>query len=166
SGVATLSNIPILYRLGPRTLYGPPGGVLLFTDNETNGARVFGPGHVSRKPYVKDAFHRWVVGGEPCTNPDQVGTTAAIHYRFDSVPPGGSVVLRLRLTDRAGLDSPLADVDAIVSRRRSRADAFYEAIHPPCASEDERRIQRQAFAGLLWSKQCYLFDVDVWLDGD
>jgi hypothetical protein len=166
-------SIPVYYRLGPRTLYGPAGGQALFTFNETNAPRVFGPGHVSRKLYVKDAFHRYLVNGEPCLNPDQTGTKAAFHYRFDAVPAGGAVVLRLRLTDQsrpqprgAGPDGPLTDVDSIIACRRREAEEFYNSIHPPEASEDERRVQRQAFAGLLWTKQSYLFDVNTWLNGD
>jgi hypothetical protein len=166
SGVETLSNIPVSYRLGPRTLYGSVGGALLFTDNETNRSRIFGHGHVNRKPHVKDAFHRQIIGGERCTNPDRVGTKAALHYRFDAVPPGGSVVLRYRLSDDGELPAPLDDVDALVARRRAEADEFYASIHPAKATEDERRIQRQALAGLLWTKQSYLYDVNLWLDGD
>ncbi|CAN5893788.1 glucosidase [soil metagenome] len=161
-----LKNLPIRYALGPRTLYGPPGAEPLFTDNETNMARVFGPGHVSRSAFVKDAFHRHVVNGENCINPRQIGTKAALHYRFDAIPAGESVVLHLRLTDKTGLDNPLAEADSIVDLRRREADAFYNAIHPPGATEDERLIQRQAFAGLLWTKQSYIFDVHAWLKGD
>jgi hypothetical protein len=166
STLETLGNVPVQYRLGPRVLYGPGGGAALFTNNETNLPRVFGPGQTNRTPYVKDAFHRALVGNEACTNPDRVGTKAALHYRFAAIPPGGSVVLRLRLTDQKDLGAPLADVDRTISQRRAEADEFYDSIHPAKASEDERRIQRQALAGLLWTKQSYLFDVNVWLDGD
>ena len=166
SGVETLANVPVSYRLGPRFLCGPAGGAALFTDNETNAGRVFGPGHVSRKPYVKDAFHRLIVRGEPCTNPDRLGTKAALHYRFPAVPPGGSAVLRLRLTEDGTLAAPLGDVDEVIRRRRREADEFYAALHPRGAGPDERHVQRQALAGLLWGKQSYLFDVERWLEGD
>ncbi|MGE3805243.1 MAG: glucosidase [Gemmataceae bacterium] len=166
SMVQTLANIPVFYRLGPRTLYGPPGGRLLFTDNETNAARVFGPGQISRKPHVKDAFHRYVINGEDCINLEETGTKATLHYVFEAVPPGRSVVLHLRLSDQINLPTPLADVDAIVAQRRSEADEFYRHIHPKNATEDECRVQRQALAGLFWTKQNYLFDVHEWLDGD
>ncbi len=89
SKVETLQSIPIIYRLGPRTLYAPGNGVAVFTDNETNMPRVFGPGHFNRTPYVKDAFHRWLIDGEDCINPGRIGTKAAIHYRFGAIPPGG-----------------------------------------------------------------------------
>ncbi|MFN4261626.1 MAG: MGH1-like glycoside hydrolase domain-containing protein [Gemmataceae bacterium] len=159
-------NVPVRYQLGLRYLHAPAGGTPLFTDNETNGPRVFGAGHVSRKPHVKDAFHRWLIDGEPCVNPSQVGTKAALHYRWAEVPSGGAVVLRLRLTDKAELSDPLGAVDALIDQRRREADAFYAAIHPPDASAEERLLQRQAFAGLLWTKQSYLFDVAIWQDGD
>ncbi len=166
SAVETLSNIPVHYRLGPRTLYGPAGGTALFTDNETNRRRAFGPDCPNDKPYVKDAFHRHVVNGEDCINPARTGTKAALHYTFPAVPPGGSVVLRLRLSDKGDLKKPLEEAAAVVATRRAEADEFYAAVHPSGATEDERRVQRQALAGLLWTKQSYLFDVNLWLDGD
>jgi hypothetical protein len=95
-----------------------------------------------------------------------VGTKAAIHYKYDAVPPGGSVVLRLRLSDQGSLKTPLAEVDQVVAQRHAEADEFYTSIHPAKASEDERRVQRQALAGLLWTKQSYIFDVNEWLNGD
>jgi hypothetical protein len=159
SAADMLPGLPLTYRLGPRTLYAPAGGEALFTFNETNGPRVFGPGAESRRPHVKAAFHRQVVNGEDCVNPDRVGTKAAFHYAFPAVPPGGSVVVRLRLTDRPPAGDPLADVDAVTAARRAEADEFYAAIHPRGASADERLVQRQAFAGLLRAKQNYIFDV-------
>jgi hypothetical protein len=166
SAVETLTNIPVSYRLGPRILYASPGGRLLFTYNETNGPRVYGPGNISRRPYVKDAFHRHLIHGEDCVNPELEGTKAALHYLFPSVPAGGSVVLRLRLTDNSDLQNPLEEVEAVTTQRKAETDEFYAAIHPPGASAEEREVQRRALAGLLWSKQSYIFDVNVWLHGD
>lgn len=166
SELESISSLLEAYRLGPRHLYAPLDGIPLFTNNETNMPRVFGPGRTNRKPYVKDAFHRKLIDGEPCTNPFQIGTKAGIHYRFDAIPPSDSVVLRLRLTPSPNLANPLDLVDSTIALRREEADEFYEALHPPKATADERNIQRQALASLLWSKQSYLFDVDVWLDGD
>ncbi len=165
-GVETLANIPVNYRLGERTLYGPADGAMLFTFNETNAERVYGPDSISRKPYVKDAFHRAIVGGEPCVNPKLIGTKTALHYHFPAVPAGGSVVVRLRLSDKNNLTTPIAEVDGIVAKRKAEADEFYAEIHKPGASADEKRVQRQALAGLLWTKQSYLFDVNLWLTGD
>lgn len=152
------------YRLGPRYVYGELNGQPLFTENETHMERVYGPGSRSAGPYVKDAFHRQIVDNQTCTNPDRVGTKAGLHYR-KTIPAGGSWVLRLRLSE-IRCDAPLADVDDVVAMRKKEADQFYDSIYPPAASADERMVQRQAFAGLLWSKQVYLFDVRKWLDGD
>jgi hypothetical protein len=159
-----LSNLIEEYRLGPQRLYAEPGR-LLFTHNESNWKRLLGEWAENETPYVKDAFHRHIIAGEECVNPAQEGTKAAIHYADRRVAPGESVVVRLRLTDQK-LKSPLGEVDRIVHQRREEADAFYAAIHPPHASDEERRIQRQALAGMLWSKQVYLFDVRAWLEGD
>jgi hypothetical protein len=164
--VGPVPGLPFEYQLGARYLYAEAGGVPLFTFNETNNPRVWGQSAVSRKPYVKDAFHSHVVGGErAAVNPEPTGTKACFHYAGLNVPAGGSVVVRLRLTDKV-LDGPLSEVDEIVAARRREADEFYAEVHPPKASEDERRVQRQALAGMLWTKQIYIYDVHVWLDGD
>ena len=165
------STIPETYDLGTRMLYASPGGNVLITNNETNAEVVYGPGNISRKSNVKDAFHRYVCNGEDCLIHDQKGspasgTKAALHYVFPAVPAQGSVVLKLRLTPQATLSQPLDDVDRIIALRKTEADEFYAAIQPPTASEDIKRVQRQAFAGLLWTKQCYIFDVNRWFDGD
>ncbi|MBA3322249.1 MAG: glucosidase, partial [Pyrinomonadaceae bacterium] len=160
----SLPNLPFEYRLGKRYLYGSSAARPLFTDNETNASRVWGPQVQSRKPYVKDAFHRHVINGESSINPAEVGTKSCFHYQLN-VPARGSVVLELRLTDQQ-LSAPLSDVGRIVAERRAEADEFYADIHPPKASEDERRVQRQALAGMLWSKQIYIYDVSLWLEGD
>ncbi|MBA3540550.1 MAG: glucosidase, partial [Deltaproteobacteria bacterium] len=163
-------NMPAAYSLGMRWLYGPPATIstpasLLFTDNETNGERAYGPGNTSRSAFTKDAFHRAICEREPnAIRTDLQGTKAALHYDYE-VPAGGSVTLHLRLTDGNRTD-PLADVDAIIDARKAEADAFYANLAPATASADERLVQRQALAGLLWTKQSYLFDVARWLDGD
>lgn len=166
SEVEKISSIPLSYRLGSRILYAPKGGTPLFTDNETNMPRVYGPGHHNRKPYVKDAIDRRVVQGEPCTNEADIGTKAAIHYVFEKIPPGKSAALRLRLSDRLSLANPLGDIDRTIAARKQEADEFYDSLHPAKATDDEKLVQRQALAGLLWTKQSYLFDVSLWLDGD
>ena len=158
-----LKNLPFEYELGKRYLYTQADGQALFTDNETNAQRLFGVPNAF--PYVKDAFHRAIVNGEQeAVNPNRTGTKACVHYQY-VVPAGGSVVVRLRLTPEQ-LNAPLKDVDSIIAQRHAEADEFYAAVHPPKASDDEKNIQRQAFAGLLWSKQAYLFDVNAWFEGD
>jgi len=157
-----LRNLQFPYSLGRRYLYGPAGGRALFTDNESNAERLYGC--ASRKPYVKDAFHRFIVHGEECVNPANRGTKGCIRYRA-TVPARQSVVLRLRLTPET-MENPLASLDQVISQRKAEADEFYAAVHPPRATAEERTIQRQALAGMLWSKQIYLWDVNLWLEGD
>ncbi|MBA3460959.1 MAG: glucosidase [Deltaproteobacteria bacterium] len=158
-------DLPAHCGLGLRWLYAPEGGELLFTDNETNGERAYGPGNTSRTPHTKDAFHRALCEGErSALRTDARGTKAAIHYAY-TVPAGESVTLRLRLCDGSKRD-PLGDIDAIFAKRKAEADAFYAGVAPPNATADERLVQRQALAGLLWTKQSYIFDVARWLDGD
>jgi hypothetical protein len=163
-----LKSIPFKHFLGARYLYAEAGAEILFTNNETNPSVLSQPETTTRSSYFKDAFHRYIVYGEQAFNPEEAGTKACLRYGR-MVPAGGSVVVRLRLTADAvdeESQSPLADVDGILEQRRQEADEFYESIHPPKATEDERRIQRQAFAGLLWTKQSYIFDVHVWLEGE
>ncbi len=158
-------NLLAEYRLGVRNLYAPGDGEPLFTDNETNAPRVYGDGASSRKPYVKDAFHHYLVNGEQDhVNPAQTGTKACVDHKL-RIGAGESAVLRLRLTP-AQLDHPLRDVDEIVAARKLDADEFYQSVHPANASAEERMIQRQALSGLLCSKQIYIFDVNLWLEGD
>src|SRR5215207_1094796 len=98
--VGPLPGLALDYQLGARQLYADAGGLPLFTFNETNNPRVWGPRAVSRKPYVKDAFHCYVVGGErAAVNPEPTGTKACLHYPNLNVPAGGSAVVRLRLTN-------------------------------------------------------------------
>ena len=138
---------------------------LLFTGNDTNVQRLFGVPNPS--PYVKDAFHACVIQGEAAAvNPARRGTKAAVHYQR-MVEPGATAIVRLRLARVEGqVHVSLADFDAIFERRRQEADEFYAALQPSTLSEDERQVQRQAWAGLLWSKQFYHYNVGDWLVGD
>jgi hypothetical protein len=158
-------NMPAHARLGMRWLYAPAGGRVLLTDNETNGERTYGRGNRSRTAHTKDAFHRLLCErDEQACKSDGTGTKAGLHYR-QVVPAGATMVLHLRLCDAPQLD-PLAEVDAIIEQRKAEADAFYKAVAPTTVSADELHVQRRAFAGLLWTKQSYIFDVARWLDGD
>jgi hypothetical protein len=166
-------RMPAGYRLGDRWLVGPAAGRALFTDNETNGPAAYGPGCTSRSPFTKDAFHRHLCAGDDAAvNPARVGTKACLHYRLD-VPAGDTRSIHLLLTDHApeaalvrGEEHLARLVDDAIALRRSEADAFYAALAPADAGPDERFVQRRAIAGLLWSKQNYIFDVAAWLDGD
>ncbi|HJT18641.1 MAG TPA: glucosidase [Thermoanaerobaculia bacterium] len=151
-------------RLGPYRLELPHDAELLFTDNETNGPRVYGPWAMSRSRFTKDAFHRHIVDGErEAVSPLQTGTKACGWIRVE-IESGQSHELHMRLAPAKGQQT--TDNRQLFLERRKEADEFYRAIHPQKASAEERKVQRQAFAGLLWSKQSYLYDVDVWLDGD
>ena len=133
----------------------------LFCENETNLRRLYG---VDRgTPYPKDGINDAVVAGAQTVAPDRRGTKAALHYRLE-VPAQGTAEVRVRLAPRAG-DVARGFADVLAARERE-ADEFYAPLSPDGATEDEQRVMRQAFAGLLWSKQYYHYDVDRWLDGD
>jgi hypothetical protein len=133
---------------------------LLFTENESNASRLWGQPNPSS--YVKDAFHEAVISGKNnVVNPGLQGTKAAAHYVLD-VPAGASQAVRMRLSAKPAADA-FAIFDQIFFARITDANEFYERITPPSLSEDERRIHRQALAGMLWTKQYYYFDLDKWL---
>ena len=151
------------YHIQPMYLYGPTPNELLFTNNESNNERLYNI--PNRTPYVKDAFHRYLIQKEPCVNPEQRGTKACLHYGPLEIPAGKSTVLYFRLTPEQ-LSAPLDDVESIIHKRKQEADAFYKAIQPATLSAEEKMIQRQALAGMIWSVQYYHYDVKKWLDGD
>ena len=138
---------------------------LLFTENETNFERLYGVGNES--PYVKDAFHAFVVEGQTAAvNPLREGTKCAALYDVE-LPPGGTRRIRLRLhADRHPAGDFGASFDATFDRRKAEADEFYARVTPHPMSDDMQAVQRQAFAGMLWSKQYYGYYVKRWLDGD
>jgi hypothetical protein len=138
---------------------------LLFTENETNYQKLYGV--ESPSSYVKDGINDYVVHGNTQTiNPEKTGTKVSPHYIF-TLAPGESRTVKLRLTDQPDLSDPLgATFDQMFAQRRSENEAFYQAIAPQSLSPDLQTIQRQAFAGLLWSKQYYQYVVEDWLAGD
>ncbi|MGH7507002.1 MAG: MGH1-like glycoside hydrolase domain-containing protein, partial [Longimicrobiales bacterium] len=148
---------------GRYTLYVEGGGVLLFTENETNAERLFGAPNAT--PYVKDAFHRYLIAGDSAAvNPVQEGTKVCCHYAL-ALRSGERVTLRLRLR-RDETDAPFDGFDAMFDQRRHEADAFYASLQNPSLSAEAREVQRRAFDGLLWNKQLYAYDVPQWLRGD
>jgi hypothetical protein len=159
------------YHYGKRWLLMEGTPELLFTDNETNMERLFQ--QKSRTPYVKDAFHRYVVNGErAAVNPALKGTKAAAHY-YAEIAPGKGRTIRARLLDRnPKQDQPTgqkyfgAPFDATFEQRLKEANEFYEKHIHLGMTDDPRLVQRQAFAGLLWGKQSYHYDVGRWLRGD
>ncbi|MEO7653396.1 MAG: glucosidase, partial [Bryobacteraceae bacterium] len=152
--------------LGARSLVYEGEPELLFTENETNHRLLFnGPNAAA---HVKDGINDYIVNGvKDAVNPARCGTKMSARYRLE-IEPGATQVLRLRLSDRrpdiARFDG--ADIDAVFSARIAEADEFYEPLAGGDISTDARNVQRQAFAGMLWSKQFYYYDVGAWLDGD
>ena len=180
------------WEYGKRWLVASGQPKLLFTENETNFAKLFR--YNNRTPYVKDGFHEYLIRGNTgAINPQNSGTKTAAHYDFQ-LDPGETVVIKLRFTDREPLadleyDSPMvgtitgpghaerpqgvpasgdfrAGFDALFAQRQKEADEFYAERLPKRLSEDARSVMRQAYAGMLWCKQFYHYDVRRWLDGD
>jgi hypothetical protein len=137
---------------------------LVFTENETNARRLWNV--PNRTPYVKDGLHAAVVeGAADAVNPALRGTKAAAHYAF-TLAPGETRTVLLRLSAAGAGGPPFAGAADLFALRQAEADAFYGTLAPDGASADARLVQRQALAGLLWSKQFYHYDVARWLDGD
>ncbi|WP_433974572.1 MGH1-like glycoside hydrolase domain-containing protein [Tunturiibacter lichenicola] len=138
---------------------------LLFTENESNNERLFGTKNGS--PYVKDAFHNYVIHGQKeAVNPALTGTKAAPHYVL-TVAPGETKAVRLRLARSVGEKEtkPFAKFDELFAMRLKEADEFYDWIAPAKVKADPDRalVMRQAMAGMLWSKQYFYYDLNVWL---
>jgi hypothetical protein len=159
--------------LGIYYLYCDGDVPLLFTENETNNARLF-PDYPNASPYVKDGINNYVVQGQQdAVNPGRVGTKVSAHYRLN-VGPGQSAVVRLRLTDQApagqgtktkGNAFPFGQgFHETLAARLREADEFYRSVTPPSVSPDVANVMRQAIAGMLWSKQYYYLDADQWLE--
>jgi hypothetical protein len=152
-------------ELGEYFLYCDGNPPLLFTENETNNQRCFGSSNAGS--YVKDGINDFILAGkQEAVNPQQMGTKASAHYQLN-VGPGQSTIVRLRLTNAAPdtIDDPFGSLFAqTLTERQREADAFYRSVTPPGVGEDAANVMRQALAGMLWSKQCYFFDVDKWLE--
>ena len=155
------------YGLGEYILYCSDADELLFTENETNFQRIFNAPEPT--PFVKDAFHEYVVhGNRAAVNAAGTGTKAAAHYSR-TIGAGQTITLQLRLSALVGdhpLEYPFADFDALFMQRQEETDEFYEVVLGNHLSGDAKAIGRQAFAGMLWSKQYYHFVVNDWLKGD
>ncbi len=136
---------------------------MLFTENESNARALWGT--ENPQPFVKDAFHRRIVHNElDAVNPAENGTKACAWYQLD-LAPGESETIRLRLAEKSQPSTKVHDIDGIFARRIAEADEFY-SFSPATLSDDAKNVQRQAFAGLLWSKQYYYFVINDWLKGD
>jgi hypothetical protein len=150
-------------HLGHYWLHAEGAEELLFTENESNAAVLWGS--PNRAAHVKDAFHEAIVHGRgDALNPEARGTKVGARYGL-RIEPGQSVRLRLRYTNREGA-APWSDHDAIFERREREADEFFAAVAPDALSSDESRVFRAAIAGLHWTKQYYAYEVERWLRGD
>ncbi len=148
---------------GTYTLYAEAAEELIFTENDTNAKRF--PDIPGNHQFSKDAFHRYLVHNEKdAVNPECEGTKMAAVYRIE-LAAGQDHIIRLRLSSK-DLPSAFADFEAIFEKRRFEADKFYAAIQNPQLSADEKKVQRQALAGMLWTKQFYYYNVEQWLRGD
>ncbi|MFY9532059.1 MAG: hypothetical protein WAR24_24410 [Candidatus Acidiferrales bacterium] len=161
---------------GKRWLVAEGAPELLFTENETNLEQLFNQKNPT--PYVKDGIHNYVVNGKhDAVNPEQSGTKAAAHYVVE-ISAGESAAVRLRLLDKNPLGNPVAageksavtlfgpGFESVFQERIKEADEFYRKCIRMPMDEDAARVQRQAFAGLIWNKQSYHYDVRRWLEGD
>ncbi len=139
---------------------------LIFTENDTNLESLYGV--PNPRGLAKDGFHRAVISGDSCAVSLDAGTKAAFVHDTH-IPAGGKAVIRLRLTrqeDDRGGEAAFLNFDDTVDTRRAEADSFYDSVIPQGLSEDQRLVARQAYAGLLWSKQFYHFVVPSWVAGD
>jgi hypothetical protein len=151
-------------ELGDRYLFCEHPAELLFTNNETNAYKLWSQPNTT--PYVKDGINDHVVNQRPgAVNPERNGTKSAARFHLE-LAPGATQSIRLRLTDQAmhqGVN-PFADFESVFASRKAEADEFYAAITPATLDADQTNVMRQGFAGMLWSKQTYLYDVYEWLD--
>ncbi|BBL68776.1 MGH1-like glycoside hydrolase domain-containing protein [Methanoculleus chikugoensis] len=150
--------------LGQRYLSCEGAPELLFTENETNTERLFGTPNAT--PFVKDGINNYIVEGRAdAVNPEGSGTKSSAHYRL-TLAPGEVQRIRLRLnqTPPSGEETPFGSpFENVLAERQREADAFYENITPPSVGPDAANVMRQALAGMLWTKQYYLYEVDRWL---
>ncbi|AHJ67524.1 Hypothetical protein GbCGDNIH2_0503 [Granulibacter bethesdensis] len=166
---------PSLTIIGPRSVsaehpYMPTmrwdvdaeDATLLFCENETDPT-LFGQ---PTRPYCKNAINQAVVAGNAsAVNPAQTGTRCAAWVKR-RLAPGEQCSIRLRFSVHTQVVDPFADYDAVMARRQDECDEFYEAVQKNISDPNLKRIQRQAFAGMLWTKQLYYYDVHAWLNGD
>lgn len=149
--------------LGNYSLYCDGNPELLFCDNETNVKRLYGVGESPE--YFKDGINDYLIHGiTSAINSNRTGTKAAANYKI-TIPSGGSRSIRLRLT-RSLFENAFTDFDKIFESRIEETNEFYAELQSKIKSEDEKNVQRQAIAGMLWSKQYYYFDIPQWLKGD
>ncbi|WP_144872197.1 MGH1-like glycoside hydrolase domain-containing protein [Hyella patelloides] len=153
--------------LSKRWLYCAQQPKLLFTENDTNHQRLSCNQKSNQSPYLKDAFHKYVVEAkQDAVNPDNRGTKCAAYYTLE-LKPGETTGIQLRLCDQSDLKTPFGKpFNDTFQVRQQEADEFYRRISPHNKSLESQKVERQAFAGMLWNKQYYHYVVDTWLEGD
>lgn len=145
-------------------LYCKEADELIFTENNTNNKRVYGTSNET--PYVKDGFHEYIIRDKKdAVNPNKIGTKVSARYKR-MVKAGGSTTICLRFTTKTTLQNPFEDFDEIFEARKKDAEDFYGILQEDVKDEELRNIQRQAFAGMLWTKQFYYYNINQWLKGD
>jgi hypothetical protein len=150
-------------ELGACNLYADGKPELLFCDNETNGRRLYGKSDAAGQ--FKDGFDEYVVHGRrDAINPERVGTKAGVLYKL-TIPPNGAGQIKLRLSKQSRVKA-FSDFDNAFGQRIKEADAFYAELQQGITDADARNVQRQAFAGMIWSKQFFHYDVPEWIKGD
>lgn len=164
TGIST-TQIEAYHRLFDRfKLYIEGADELLFCENETNMERVFGKPNAT--PFVKDSINDYVVKNKKnAVNPNNIGTKAAAKYE-KIIQGGESVSIRLRFSDNTHLTQPFADFDSIFEKRIAEANQFYAEVQKNVKDQEMRNIQRQAFAGMMWCKQFYYYNINQWANGD
>ena len=165
--VISLTNDDVLTatheELGTYYLHDDGQPTMLFCDNETNVRTLYGQNDA--QGFFKDAFHEYIVhGNQAAVNPTSGGTKAGLLYKL-TIAAGGSTTVRLRLAKSVGA-KPFVDFEAVFKQRIAEADEFYAALQKGITDADERNVQRQAFAGMIWSKQFFYYDIREWLKGD
>lgn len=164
NGYSTIQALKADASCSDMMLYCEGTNELLFVNNETNNERLFGS--ANKTAFVKDGIHDYLISGRNTVDPGLTGTKAGVHYRFD-IAPGMTQVIRLRLSSDPALAGPFDPAfDAVFADRIADANQFYEDLAPAALSAEQKMIQRQAYAGMLWSKQFYNFVVSDWLAGD
>ncbi len=150
--------------LGKRWLYANSPSELLFCDNESNPEKLYSINADKKDCYYKDGINEYIVHGSNTVNPLQSGTKAAIHF-FKKIEAGKSETFCLRLNSTT-LEKPFEEFENIFNKRKEEADLFYAELQTRITTEELKTVQRQAYAGMIWCKQYYYYNVNKWLNGD
>lgn len=164
SGISN-SQVEVWHQFFDRMkLYCKDADQLIFTENNTNNKRVYGT--KNETPYVKDGFHEYIVDKKKQTiNPNKIGTKVSAVYN-KQIKGGQSETIWLRFTTKTTLNKPFEDFEQVFEQRKKEADSFYDTLQQDVRNEETRAIQRQAFGGMMWSKQFYYYNINQWLKGD